>query len=288
MSEESELNQIIDSENTSHGSNRSAGGNTCNPRSRNWFYTWNNHSDEDFDSLDSWCKTNCDKYQMQEETGEEGTKHIQGCMKFKNARTFNALHKKWPKLHLETARNWENCIEYCSKLDTRSGMCAGNALLKPNDPLSGKKLRDIQTLIIDFCKEEPDDRTIVWIYDEIGGAGKTTIAKHLCIQYPDNVLYLGGSAKDMKYGVYEFVKKDPTRLKIAIIDLTRSVEEYVSYDGIEAIKNGIFFNTKYESGMCIFNNPHVLIFSNFLPNTQSLSLDRWKIIDASTCQDVAL
>ena len=37
------------------------------------------------------------------------------------------------------------------------------------------------------------------------------------------------------------------------MDFTRDVEEYVSYQAIEAIKNGIFYNTKYESKMITYN-----------------------------------
>ena len=61
------------------------------------------------------------------------------------------------------------------------------------------------------------------------------------------------------------------------MDFTRDVEEYVSYQAIEAIKNGIFYNTKYESKMITYNSPHVIIFANFFPDITKLSSDRWVI-----------
>jgi hypothetical protein len=67
-----------------------------------------------------------------------------------------------------------------------------------------------------------------------------------------------------------------------VFDLTRTTPSNLTLDSlfstIESIKNGIFFNPKYESGECIGPPPHVVIFSNCLPpNLANLSKDRWKI-----------
>lgn len=62
-----------------------------------------------------------------------------------------------------------------------------------------------------------------------------------------------------------------------IIDLSRSMEDHVPYEAIEDIKNGIFFSGKYESKMIVRNNPIVIIFANFEPDTSKLSKDRWVI-----------
>ena len=81
----------------------------------------------------------------------------------------------------------------------------------------------------------------------------------------------------MKYEVMEYLKKN--KLKIVMIDLTRCIENYVSYQGIEEIKNGIFYNTKYESGMVLFDSPHIIIFANFPPEEGKLNADRWNIVN---------
>ncbi len=88
-------------------------------------------------------------------------------------------------------------------------------------------------------------------------------------------LYLGGKSTDIKYGVVEYLKKKD--LYLVCFDLVRSMESYVSYEAIEAVKNGIFYSGKYEGGMCIFNKPHVFIFANFIPEVRKLSVDRWDI-----------
>lgn len=261
------------------------GGNTVAPppntRARAWFFTWNNHTEKDFESMETWLKAETEKYQIQEETGENGTPHIQGCFLFKNARYFSAIKKKWDKIHIEKCKNFKDAANYCSKEETRTGKSTGNVIRKIRDPLAGKTLRPIQEQIINICDKEPDDRTIHWVFDRQGGAGKTTLAKHLCLKYPNEVIYLTGKSADMKYGITSFFE-DNTVLRVVLIDLTRSVENFVSYEGLESIKNGIFYNTKYESKMVIFDNPHVIVLANFMPETDKLSLDRWDIINVES------
>lgn len=63
-----------------------------------------------------------------------------------------------------------------------------------------------------------------------------------------------------------------------MIDIPRSVDiDFLSYTGIEEIKNGCFFCGKYESDMVIMPIPHIIIFSNEEPNVDKLSADRWDI-----------
>ena len=83
------------------------------------------------------------------------------------------------------------------------------------------------------------------------------------------VRFENGKNADIRYAyIYE---------PIVIFDFSRSVEERVNYEIIESIKNDIFFSSKYESGMKLFNVPHVIIFANFYPDQNKLSLDRWDI-----------
>lgn len=241
-------------------------------RSRNWLGTWNNYP-EDWQTV---IEGNCAEYVAQLEKGKDAEKeHVQFAFRFNEARHFNAVSKLFPGAHIEVAKNWEACKNYCRKDDTAQGERIDNTKkLICKDPLEGKEMRPIQQDIINIVNEEPDDRTVHWFYDPTGGAGKTTLAKHLCIHNKD-CLYLTGKASDMKYGVFTWLQKN--KLKTIIIDLTRSVEAFVSYQGIEEIKNGIFYNTKYESTMCVFDSPHVIVLSNFLPDVDALSADRWNI-----------
>jgi len=116
--------------------------------------------------------------------------------------------------------------------------------------------------------DKQEDREVLWIVDELGGSGKTYLAKHLIITY-DAFYCTNGKSQDVAfaYGNEEVV----------VFDYTRDYEAYVNYSIIEQFKNGIFFSSKYESTNKFFKPAKVIVFSNFMPNQEKLSSDRWKI-----------
>lgn len=149
-------------------------------------------------------------------------------------------------------------------------------------------LRPFQQSIIDMARLRADRRSIVWIYEETGNTGKTIVAEYLHIFY--GAVITGGSEADMKHAIArwsEIVGADPT---IIIIDLARSdAFTLSSAKGIESIKNGLFFDGKYESTMMhAFLKPHVFIFSNQSPAPyyNFISRDRWSVfrIDLDTLE----
>lgn len=244
-------------------------------RSRCWIGTWHSFPN-DWESI---LRADTVDTVAQVEMGKETNKtHIQFAVRFENARTLKQVKLLYPGAHLEPAKNWNACTAYCNKNDT----CVGKKIdtrteikLPCKDPLANKELRPIQREIINIVNTEPDDRTIHWFYDPVGGSGKTTLAKHICLHHPNETFFTGGKSADMKFGIFTHLKKH--KLKTVLINLTRTCENYVSYQGIEEIKDGIFYNTKYESGMVLFDNPHVIILANFLPDKTALSEDRWNI-----------
>lgn len=241
-----------------------------------WCFTVNNPPgtfDTDFkDKEGEWI------YQWEE--GENKTIHIQGFIRFKNARHFNAVKTLiGHNAHIEKCRHVQASIEYCQKQDTRikGPFSKGIAIIRPlRSPLENKELRPFQRVICNMIDQEPDDRSIVWICDPEGKGGKTTLAKHLCINHPHETLFVQGKTNDIKHAMVDFIKKHGS-VKTCIFGFPRTYEEFVSYDAIESIKDGIFFSGKYESSMVMYNPPHVFIFANFLPDTTKLSQDRWVI-----------
>lgn len=261
---------------------------TASVRSRTWMLTWNNYSEEEKDNFTKWVEENCIDYAINPEVGKNGTPHLQIFIEFKNPRTFSSLKKRWNKPHIEQCWKPDKAKVYCSKEDTRVGETILPKKAPPvKDPLEGLELKDWQKRLLAILNGEPDERKVIWIYDSVGNSGKTTLAKHLCIKYPDEALYLTGGPSNCKYGVTSFLysktkgklERNHRELKIALFDFTRSQDDRVSYQAIEEIKNGIFFNTKYESMMVTYNKPHVVIFSNFYPELNKLSQDRWDIWD---------
>lgn len=259
-----------------------------NTKLRNVCLTINNYTDSDVEILES-LKPMMTKWAWQSEVGETGTNgtpHLQIALCFKNARSFAGMKKLFPRAHIEAARNQFACLNYCTKSKTADGKIQDFNLGENNkppklvvkDPLKDVKLHDWQIKILEILKSEPDDRTIHWYYEETGSSGKSTFCKHICINNEDAIV-LSGNAKDMKYGITSIIKEKKLAPRIILIDIPRSTDEkFISYSGIESIKNGIFFSTKYESAMCIYDNPHVFIFSNYPPDTTKFSKDRWHIV----------
>lgn len=252
-------------------------------RSRGWCFTWNNYTNDDIKYIEDEFKKECHsyKYVFQEEIGDSGTPHVQGCFYSKEPIRFETVKNMLPKCHIEPCKKWKKSIEYCSKPETRNGKVYHNIkdlVIKyiPKDPLKGKELYEFQKNIIDIINGEPDDRTIRWYYDENGCKGKSALCKHLIINRKD-IIVCSGKVADVKYGITKYIEKYGIGPRIIIFDFVRSNEEYISYEALESVKNGYFYNTKYESEMVCYEYPHVICMANFKPDVAKLTADRWII-----------
>lgn len=243
--------------------------------SKYWCFTLNNYTMEQLEHLEHYFKKTDTQYIMGLE-GQDKTPHIQGYVEFKK-RLRPRETIKIKEIHWERCKGTkEQNIKYCSKEGNyRTNM----EIEKPlEDPMEGLTFYEWQTEILDMIKTKPDKRKIYWYYDEKGGAGKTTFVKHVCMKYPKKSIFINGKANDIKCAIASLEFKP----EICIFHFTRSVEDYVSYEALESVKDGIFFSGKYESSMFIMNCPHVLVFANFLPNEDKLSKDRWIIKNLTT------
>lgn len=91
-------------------------------RARSWCFTWNNYTMEDVTHLTKvFNYLEIKKYIFQEELSESGTEHLQGCVNFNNAVSFNTVVGINDKIHWEKCKNIKASIKYCSKEDTRNG-----------------------------------------------------------------------------------------------------------------------------------------------------------------------
>lgn len=251
---------------------------------KNWCFTFNNPNQylevpENYDLCEYFgllLKEKKVNYIYQLEKGENGTEHIQGYIQSESKIRPSSL--KLPKqIHWEKSRgSQEDNINYCSKEDTRvKGPFTNIRQSRKPHILKYSELKPWQKELADICEQEPDDRTINWIYDEEGGKGKTALCKYIISNY--NATLVNGSTKDSIYGI--LAHKDSTKIYPDIIlwNLPRS-QKGVSFSAIEQIKDGLFYNRKYESSMVFMAPPHIFIFANYLPNLEELTLDRWNII----------
>lgn len=197
------------------------------------------------------------KYVIGQEVGENGTPHLQGYCRLKNRLRFNQIKDIMPTAHIEKCRGSEQQnIVYCTKDNKFVTNIDG---LEPLDDYFDINLRtDWQFEIMQLIDTKPKPRTIHWYWEPDGGRGKTTLARHLVINRKDTIV-VNGSANHIKYAIVECEKKP--RVIIWNVPKTDSVD----FKALEEVSDGMFFSTKYESGMCVFNYVHMIVFCNYEP-----------------------
>jgi len=241
------------------------------PQLKKWFFTYNNYPEEAISCLERCFQKICVKYVFQKEVGENGTPHLQGNIWLHKAMRPSEF-KLQPQIHWEKTRN-ENAAEgYCQKSETSIGepfLWGWPKAIKILD-----NLRPWQQSIVNYIATEPDGRKLLWVYEDIGNTGKSSLCKYLYVT--KNVIVIqGGKLADIMNIIFNI---DMSNVTCIMIDVPRKNKNNVSYGAIECILNGMITNTKYETGIKVFNPPHVIILSNFSPNTDdTLSADRWDI-----------
>lgn len=239
-------------------------------RSRNWSFTLNNYTEKHVEKI---MAQNIGKIIVGKETGNSGTKHLQGYLELTNPRTLTGLKKALEinEIHLEPSyKNRHANMNYCLKdndiLRNDFGLIyTGQDLPKLDD------LYDWQKLILSIIDKPPDDRYVYWFYEPVGNSGKSKFGKYLAFHHKVSLLTATKSADiltavDDKFTTY-------------VLDFPRHMEQYFPYNAMEQLKNGFITDSKLKKSArtVMFNPPHVICFSNTLPDTTKLSRDRWQI-----------
>jgi hypothetical protein len=249
---------------------------------KNWCFTLNNYTEKEYEDILRFFRSDSSNiWIVGKETGDEGTPHLQMFCSFAKKIRFTALKKLSTRMHVEPCRGSKaDNMKYCAKEgDYETNGRIPKELVKMTiDRMSGWQLKALEFFAED---EDPlDGRDIWWIWEPTGRRGKSQLATYLVDQ--KDWIILGGKAADMKYAVQQYCEVNGEGPPGIVIDCPRSMVEYLSFGGIEDIKNGCFFSGKYEGGTVRFNRPHVLIFANTEPELTKdgadvISLDRWKI-----------
>lgn len=249
-------------------------GNTIPNAKKNYCFTLFNYSEEELCQICQVFKSNSIKYVIgREECPTTKKKHLQGFIHSPKKIYLTGLKKLIGRndVHIEACKGNElQNINYCIK---------GNDYVYYEFEIPKKK-KEIKILdeskfyyyqreLLKIILSEPDDRTIYWLYEEKGNTGKSTFSKYLGFKH--NAVILSGNKSDMLYtsATYE--------TDLYIVDISRSEKNKLNYESLESIKNGFYNSPKYESKPIIRNNPHIIVFSNFMPELNKLSLDRWKV-----------
>ncbi len=260
-------------------------GNTRPSSSRWWFFT-------SFDDVHSGiegpnfliCEIlgiafDCDYICQREICPDSQKEHWQGVVRFSVKKRFDTLTKLQPTWHWEKVKNVRKAKAYCCKDETRKDGTLPFGTLDFDMPLKTiTTFRDWQQKLWLELANPTDDRCVKWYWESVGNVGKTAFARYMVIKH--KAYYVCGSASDMKNGLCNYYIKNQCFPKIVFLDIPRN-SLGCSYKGIEQVKNGIFFNTKYEGMMIVFNPPHVVVFANDMPNEDAMSADRWDIVEIS-------
>jgi len=253
-------------------------------RIHSFLIVMNNYTEDDIKSTLATFTANGCSYLFQEEKGErDGTPHLQGYFRLKNAATFATVKSWFPQNpHLEAVKNWRAVIKYSCKEETRAGRIFNSPDIKvpqvAQDPLTLPD-RDLLGWQEECISIIPDvnDRELHWWVDKAGGRGKTSLCKHLVLKH--NACYVAGKGTDVKYLVSNWIVKRGCFPKLIVINLTRTLENFVNYGVLEEIKDGLFVSNKYKTTAIVMDSPQVFIFANFAPDLRKMTADRWVVHD---------
>lgn len=118
-----------------------------------------------------------------------------------------------------------------------------------------------------------DTRKIIWCYDPAGSAGKTAFCKYMLANH--TVFFsTNGKTNDIAHSW--------NGESIILFNYTRSVNDRVNYEVLEALKDGLISSPKYESHTkYMHGHPHMVCMSNALPDLTKMLAERWDIIQLS-------
>lgn len=222
------------------------------PPAVRWCFTFNNYSDDEYNSIVPKFRLLAKYYIIGKEVGESGTPHLQGYVEFKK-KCRPSSHGLPKSIHWEKAKgDRDSNYDYCSK--------DNNYICFPKEPTVISNLYPWQKECLEFFKNdcEWDCRKIYWIYGDVN-IGKTQFVKYLCVKYGAYVL--GGERRHILSQVHA------NECPMYIMCLSYG-DHMVSYRAIEQVKDGVFasaFGTE-TNGMCIRDASHFLVIGNEPPD----------------------
>ena len=242
----------------------------CVP-SKAWCFTYNNYTVENLETLEQAFILNNLEYVFGQEVGDiMETPHLQGYIK--STPKIRPIEKlklpfsvSWRAAKGDTASN----LVYC----TKEGTYRTNMLI--DKPFIVDEMYGWQLDVINDVQGDPDRRTIIWIWSEGGGLGKSALIRYLIAR--KRALIVTGAPGDMKYQIVNFKKVNGASPMLIIMNIPRR-QRRICYVGLEEMKDGVFASPKYESSMHMQNWPHIIVMANMPPVPEgNMSADRFKV-----------
>jgi len=157
------------------------------------------------------------------------------------------------------------------------GFALKEVALKRPEPIDVSN-RKWQKEMLAILERPAGARAVYWLFDEIGDTGKSSFSNFLEDGYQKedgtHDWYAMSDVNDVKSAfhlILSAVQRGWNGTGV-IIDLTRCFEfKSGIYQIIEQLKNGRITSTKYQGGRVCMKSPHVVIMSNWWPDTTKLS-----------------
>lgn len=227
-----------------------------------------------------WCKQWC----FQLERGDTGYEHWQGRVSLIKKRRIKELLGRWcVGGHISPTCSDSPDNLYVTKQDTRlSGPWSdldwgdGPVLTRQLTYFMDQPLRCWQEEVIEMVKQ-PDDRSIKLIIDKIGNTGKSILCEYLEYQ---QLAYEIPPMREMG-DIMQCVMSVKAQ-KAYVVDMPRALKKdklASFYSGLEALKNGVAYDGRYQFKKKRFDRPQIIVFTNTEPDLSLLSIDRWEIWD---------
>lgn len=278
------VDQALTSDDQGLGNNDSSPNETDNSvRSRGWFITINNYTENDLLATKSLMENkNCEWAIIGKEVGESGTPHLQGCMHFKEKISRKqACNLLGGRAYVQVQRGTKEQQVYCTKdediwvkknWETPKEKTPWK--LTPKNIVFNKWQQDLWDRVVPWVE---NDRKVYYVYDPKGNKGKTTFAKQLVQE--GHTIVVDGKSTDIYSALADMEEAEAEPPKYIIWNMSRD-NKGVSYKAVEQVKDCMFFNSKYRSKMvCLPWSPVVIIFSNQPPELEKLTYDRWEVMN---------
>ena len=164
-----------------------------------------------------------------------------------------------------------------------------------------KELLKSQKKVIEIAINETNihstcwnDRTVNFIYNPLGGGGKSTLCGLLKFNqcFGLNIIKLPciNDYKIIMQDLYQQAAASGKRNNfIVIIDFPRSINKdrlYQLYGAIEEAKEGILYDPRYDRKEWAINCPSIWIFSNQPPDFDCLTENRWRFWEIDKDDDL--
>lgn len=245
-------------------------------RARKWSVVLNNYTEEELTHITQ-VKTCNARAKICKEVGESGTPHLQCYFEFPNAIQLNTLKDKIlesNRAHCEPAYKCQLAnLRYCTKGDVVRDDFPDNSY-KGEDLPKEADLYPWQKQIIEIIKKPKDNnRKLIWIVDEQGNKGKSMFGKYLEF-HNRNVCYSRISrSSDILTSVQE-------HYTTYYFDFPRTLgPTFCPFTALECVLDGVVDDCKLKKAprKLRFAPPWVIVVSNFRPEYDKLSQDRWQM-----------